>query len=188
MLVVNSDSGDVMKNLWKFINSPIVVVIIALIIWPALFALTSSFAFDIGIREVVSSVQNEVSNSFQELNGQQTEKRKIEAEVIERLELDNVKLVPTPFPATEKVIGSITNTSDMTVSRVQLTASYFNSLNELIDVGNQWLEGTASLRPGETRDFTFHRNFGGRGTTEPPSESEKTASVKLVVVRLGQVE
>ena len=78
-----------MGKLWNFLNSPLIVVLVALSIWPILLALTSAYSMKIGIQEMAGAIGSEVVAPFKKMGQQQDEKLKKELKIIDEYTLSN---------------------------------------------------------------------------------------------------
>lgn len=155
-----------MGKLWNFLNSPLIVVLVALSIWPILLALTSAYSMKIGIQEMAGAIGSEVVAPFKKMGQQQDEKLKKELNIIDNIAVSNVKFVPSDWKNRQKVIGQLTNKSDATAKTIKVIVSYYAKDKGLIDVGNEWLSSIKALRPGETTSFTMNRSVGEQGPAD----------------------
>ena len=177
-----------MKTIWQILNAPLVVVLIALIGWPIFLAMSSAYALKIGIKDVISTVNSEIVNPFQAISSKQKDQNKVVTEVLKKVEVTNTKVLPSSWPGKEKVIGSITNRADKTISSIKLTASYYDGENVLVDVGHEWLSNISSIESGQSREFTFDRSLGSQGGGDTSSGAMKAASVKILVTSVSLSE
>jgi hypothetical protein len=63
-----------MNNLWKILNAPLVVVLIALSAWPILTVLSSGIAIKLGIEQISEAVSEEVIEPFTKMGIEQDER------------------------------------------------------------------------------------------------------------------
>jgi hypothetical protein len=70
-----------MKKTWSVLNSPLVVVLVALAVWPIFTALSGAYALKFGINEIASSVSNEVIAPFKQMGDEQKEELSTEIKI-----------------------------------------------------------------------------------------------------------
>ena len=63
-----------MSKLWKILNTPLVVVLIALSVWPILTVLSGGLAVKLGVQQIAETVSEEVVEPFQNMSSEQDEK------------------------------------------------------------------------------------------------------------------
>jgi len=143
-----------MKQLWKILNAPLVVVVIAISIWPILTVLSSGVAVELGVDQISEVVSEEIVKPFQNMGAEQDEKLKIEVDVLEKLIVSNVTFAPSSWKGKVKIIGTITNNSTEVVKSVHITSSFYRD-NTLINVKESWLTQIKVIKPGASVDFTF---------------------------------
>lgn len=141
-----------MNKLWKFLNSPLLVVLIALLLWPILTALTGGIAMKIGIRQMAQTVSDEVSKAFQGMGDSQDEELKKTADILNKVSITNVRAAPTSWPNKIKVVGTITNRYEDTVKSIHLLVSLYKE-NTLVNVDKAWLSNVKLLKPGASSNF-----------------------------------
>ncbi len=168
-----------MARLWKFLNSPLIVVLIALSIWPILLAVTSAYSMKFGIKELAGTIGSEVVQPFKEMSNAQDEKLKKELKIIDNIAISNVKFVPSQWKNRQRVIGQLTNNSDATVKTIKIIVSYYAKDKSLIDVGDEWLSSIKALRPKETTPFSVNRSVDENGK---PADSVKIKIGDLTMV------
>ncbi|NIP31966.1 MAG: hypothetical protein GTO02_21065 [Candidatus Dadabacteria bacterium] len=169
-----------MSSFWKFLNSPLIVVLIALAIWPVLTVLSSTFALKLGIDQISQTVSEEVVKPFQNMGSQQDEKLKAEFEVLKNINVSNVSFAPTSWSGKAKIIGTLTNNSRKTVKGIHLTASLKKD-GKLINVNNEWLSRIKAISPGSSVDFSFTVDL-------PEGESLDSLIASVKVADLGILE
>jgi len=168
-----------MKKVWNVLNSPLVVVVIALAIWPIFTALSGAYALKFGINEIASSVSNEVIAPFKQMGDDQDEEIKIIIEEMKKVEVSNIAFAPNKWPGKIKVIGTIKNNSELTIKSINITSSFYRS-GKLVDVTNEWLHRIEALKSGESADFTFDKDLEKDEVQEGLSTEVKVSSFKIL--------
>ncbi len=146
------------KAIWQFLNSPLVVAFLTVLLIVVLFK--------IGTARI-----------FSPFNPRDTQRSKVEA--LGRLELISFSEVEVPAETPQKFIGEFRNHSRFIVSSVQGTVCFFGVDGEIVDVISQRLEGIGSVAPGESRKFYLERK-GYRDSFEVP-EPVKGAGVRSTI-------
>ncbi len=168
------------KYIWKAINSPIVVVIIALTIWPLLTVVMFSFTVP-KIKKGFGEITTAITSPFTQMD-QESEKKALEKlETLKLVKVINVKKAPSSWSRQEKVIGTIVNNSDKTLKSIKVNTSFYNVEGDLIDVENKWLHSLGFILPKQSVDFSFKRELGVHKESEEILTSRKSASVKISV-------
>jgi len=169
-----------MSNLWKILNAPLIVVIIALSIWPILTVLSSGVAVKLGMKQISEAVSEEVVKPFQKMGSEQDDKLKKEARVLEKVVVSNIGFAPTSWPGKVKIIGTITNNSGKTVKGIYITSSLYQ-MDRLINVNDKWLARLKVINPGASADFSFT-------TDVEEGQNKENLKVKVKVADLGILE
>lgn len=169
-----------MTKLWKILNAPIVVVLLALALWPIFTVLSSSAALKLGAEQISKTVSKEVVKPFQHMNSEQDQKLKSELQILEKVVASDIGFAPTSWPGKIKVIGTIANNSDKTIKRLQISAS-FRKNGKLVNVNDEWLSRVKAISPGSSIDFNFTTDIAEGETTEG-------LNVSVTVVDLGILE
>ena len=110
-----------MTFLWKFLNSPLVVVLIALAIWPLLSAMSAQYAW----RNVAGAIAGDVTSAYSGLKNTQMKNDQAKMAALDALRIAGAKLVPAAYKGRQKVIGTLHNTGKRTVKQVKVTLSFF---------------------------------------------------------------
>lgn len=178
-------------SIWKVINSPIIVVILALTIWPILTTLTASFAVS-NIKKAVVDATGGIVDAIKEPFMQMGQENKVEKfeklNIIKVLEVKNIKTAPASWPKNEKIIGTILNNSDKTLTSFHINASFYDKEGNLIDVVNQWLSSLGFVLPNQSIDFSFERSLGSHKESEDDLISRKSGSIKIIISDFDIVE
>lgn len=168
-----------MKNIWTVLNSPLVVVITALAIWPIFTALSGTYALKFGIKEIASSVSNEVVEPFRNINNEQEEELKNIIEILKDIEVNNVNFAHSSWPGKIKVIGTINNKSNHTVSHVNISSSFYKD-GKLVDVKNDWLSQIKAILPGQSENFTFDKDIQENDNIDLYTTEIKVSSISIL--------
>lgn len=144
-----------MSKFWKIINSPLIVVLIALSIWPILTVLSGSLAVKLGVQQIAETVSEEVVEPFQNMSSEQDEKHKNEIDVLKKMTVSNIAFAPTSWTGKLKIIGTITNNSTHAVKGLHVSSSVYQN-ETLVNVNNDWLSNLKYISPNASADFTFN--------------------------------
>lgn len=147
-----------MKKLWSFLNAPIVVVLIALILWPLLTITSTGYALKAGIGEIRSAVKDEVVEPFRDLGRGQDEALKTKLQVRKKIMIENIRILESSWKGRVKVIGTVNNQSDKIIKSINITASFYEN-GELVDVHQEWLSKIDALPSGESANFVFTKEL-----------------------------
>ena len=143
-----------MNNLWKILNAPLIVVLIALAAWPILTVLSGGIAVKLGIEQISEAVSEGVIEPFTKMGIEQDEELKKEAMVINKIVVSNVGFAPTSWAKKVKVIGTLINNSNQTVKSINITASFYQG-DKLVNVNEEWLSQLKVINAGASSDFSF---------------------------------
>ncbi len=156
-----------MQKIWKVLNSPLIVVLIALAIWPYFAILPAKLGVDSSYEEAKGRKHSSDLNLKNGLSVEETEA------LMAQVKTENVRLV-TASLSSQNVIGSVHNTSDKIITEIVLTISFYDESGELMDVKVENLRNIQFLRPGDSIDFSEKRFFN----------KEKDSPASSVFVRL----
>lgn len=168
-----------MTKLWKILNAPIVVVFLALAVWPIFTVLSSSVALKLGVEQISDTVSKEVVKPFQQMSSEQDQKLKKEFQILEKMVASNIGFAPTSWPGKIKVIGTISNNSDKTVKGLHISAS-FRKNGKLVNVNDEWLSRVKAISPGSSIDFNFTTELDEGETTEGLNVSVKVVDLGIL--------
>lgn len=143
-----------MSNFWKFLNSPLVVVVIAFSIWPILTVLSSGVAVKLGIQQISEAVSEEVVKPFKNFGANQDKKTIAEAKILDNIVLSNVSFAHTTWKGNVKIIGTLTNNSNKIIKSIHLLSSLYQD-GKLANVEEKWLSNVKILKPNSSVNFTF---------------------------------
>ncbi len=192
--------------MWKIINSPIVITIIAI---AALFIFRATMkpklaseirgayeelnsiiqdgASDAEKTKAIQQFAEEISKQFRagfsagfkSTEPEKNDEDKIFAAVKEKLSISGIKLVPTEWQNHEKIIFILKNDSENAISNLILNFEYFKN-GEMIDCRNDWINEIKLLEPHQEIALSKSRNL-------PKEESDafKSDEVKIKVTSFG---
>jgi len=169
-----------MNNLWKILNAPLVVVLIALAAWPILTVLSGGIAVKLGIEQISGAVSEGVIEPFTKMGIEQDEELKKEAMVINKIVVSNVGFAPTSWTKKVKVIGTLINNSNQTVKSINITASFYQG-DKLVNVNEEWLSQIKVINAGASSDFSFQADV-------EEGQSANNLKVQIKVSGLGILE
>jgi hypothetical protein len=107
---------------------------------------------------------------------------KSKLEILDKLEIKEVRMVAGQNKAQEKVIGLIKNNSDKNISNVQFNVTFRNEAGELLDVKSDFMTRVSGIiKHGEERGFEINRNLGDFNGQPDELAKNKAASVKVEV-------
>lgn len=173
-----------MKKVWKILNAPLVVVVIAILIWPTITIFSGSYAISKQIDQVASSVKN----AFKGNSDSQLKKTREYIEIRKVISIKNARVMPGDWKNKEKVIATIKNGSVKNIKTIRIGASYYDKAGELIDVGDEWLHSIKVLGPGESVDIKFDRILGDHQLTREELAANRAASIKLRINSFDVIE
>lgn len=162
-----------MSKLWKTLNAPLVVVLIALSVWPILTILSSVIAVKLGIEQLADAVSEEVVKPFQNMNAEQDDELKTEVAILEKMTVSNIAFAPTSWTEKIKIIGTITNNSTQTVKGIHATSSLYQN-DTLVNVEDTWFSKIKSIGPNSSANFNFVVSVD-----EGQSKENLTAEIKI---------
>ena len=172
-----------MSNLWKILNAPIVVVLIALAVWPALGAYTGFKVIETG----TVKVKNAIKDGFSQAAGDQDKKLEAKIKLLANIDVKNIKSVRSGWKGKEKIVAEIVNNTDKTIKSIHISVSFYNKEGGLIDVNNQWLGGKFVL-PKDKYAFDIKRDIGERDEPEEVLNKRKSHKVEIKVVDFDVLE
>ncbi len=165
-----------MTPIWKILNSPLVVVVIALALWPLLSALSAQYAW----RNVVGAISGDVSSAYSGLKDTQRKNDQAKMTALAALKITGAKLVPAAYKGRQKVIGTLHNTGKRTVKQVKVTLSFFTTDGTLMDVNTSWLSNIAFIKPGEKANFQARRSYDRKSGTPAARVSVRVTALSVV--------
>lgn len=107
-----------MNALWKTLNSPLVVVLIALALWPLLSTLSARFA----LQNIIGGITGDVRGAYSGLKDTQIKDDQAKMAALKGVEVKGVKLVAGRFKGRQKVIGTLSNIGTRPVKQIKVTA------------------------------------------------------------------
>ncbi len=141
------------------------------------------------VTRIAEGLSSSVSGGIQEgFNSGQNEKAKAELAVIEKLVITNQSIVAGQQKHQERVIGTLRNDSDRTISDVNFNVSFKDATGKLIDVSSTFSQLRGTLKPGAELGFEIKRDLGEFREEPEVLASRKAASAVVTVVDLRIVE
>ena len=169
-----------MNTAWKILNSPLVVVLIALALWPLLSSLSARSA----LRNVIGGITGDVAGAYGSLKDTQAKQDQAKMAALKEVEVKGLKLVAGRYKGRQKVIGTLKNAGNRTIKQIKVTLSYFDAHGGLMDVDTSWLSNIAFLKPGEEANFSANRGFDRK--TGAPARRVTVKVTALSVVESGK--
>ncbi len=161
-----------MQQIFRFFNSPLVVVLIGVAVWPYFVLLPAK----LGLTYDNIAKQNSQSDAFTLKNGLSVEEMET---LTKKIKIENVGLV-TSSSRIQKVVGTVHNTSYKTLKEIALTISFYDETNELIDVAVENLRNIEFLGPGDSIDFSENHFTSKEQDNIATSVSVRLTSFALV--------
>ena len=127
-----------MNKLWKFVNQPLVVAILSIVI---VFVFLFANVF-------------RIFSLFDE-----DPRRRNEIEALGRLQLVSFAESQTPTNAPQKYVGTLRNNSSFIVHDIEAAICTYDADGELKDVISRKLEGIGALPPDQERKFYVDRTY-----------------------------
>ena len=165
-----------MNYLWKILNSPLVVVLAALALWPFLSSLSARYA----IQNVFGGVTRDVQGAYSGLKDKQMKQDQAKMAAIEGVTAKGVKLVAGRYKGRQRVIGTLRNNGKRTVKQIKVTLSYYDADGALMDVGTTWLSNVAFLKPGAEANFSANRGYDRKTGTPATRVTVKVTALNVV--------
>lgn len=166
-----------LERIWKLINSPVIVVLLALSVWPML----SAFTIQQAVSKITTDTVETISEAFQDI-GNDDEEAAAFLEYRDKIIFTNIKHAHSNWSNKEKIIATVTNKYDKPIKRVVANISFYNQDNELIDViDNQWISLTPVLPPNESFNFSVSREIGDLNAENDDLENRKSAKVTMKI-------
>ena len=165
-----------MNLIWKILNSPLVVVMIALAIWPLLSAMSAQYAW----RNVAGAIAGDVTSAYSGLKNTQIKNDQTKMAALDALKVSGAKLIPAAYKGRQKVIGTLHNVGKRTVKQVKLTLSFFTTDGTLMDVNTSWLSNIAFIKPGEKANFEARRSYNRKSGTPAARVSVRVTALNVV--------
>lgn len=132
-----------------------------------------------------SSAGRAISTGFE---SGQNEKAQAEMAVIEKITINEIKLVAGSQKHQERVIGVIKNESATPVSDVKLNVLFKDKDGQLMDVSTTFSRVEGVLKPGAELGFEVRRDLGSFSEKEEMLATRKAASAVVAItgLRLGK--
>ena len=177
-------SKSIGVRIWSFINSPLIVVLIILILLPISIGISATILISRVKNEAISAtgeIAEATSKSFRQLSQEKKEEQLEQFKVYKLIKIKNVKIVLSFWKSNEKVIGTIVNNSNEIIQSIKVTASFYDKNGNLIDVVHDWLSEAKFILPKEEANFSFTRDLGDYKESEEVLNSRKADSVEVKI-------
>ena len=198
-------------GLWRMLNSPLIVLILALALWPIASSVAVRWKVRTFAREVralaqnagdeketgtlkllvsgwVSQVASGISGAFSQMGEDQgkamTEFRRVRPSIL----VTDVKPAESAWPGREKVVGKIANNSDQAIDSVKITTMFYDVDGNLIDVDNKWLNEIKVIEPKAAVGFAVERTLGQGNEPRDQLEARRSKRVEVQVSDFGVVK
>jgi hypothetical protein len=147
-----------MKQLWQFINMPIIVAIISIAV-------------------VIGTLRFGLANLFRPFDSDS--KRRDQIEALGRLQLISFAEVDVPTNSLQKFVGEFRNNSQFIIENVEATICFYDKTGKLIDLFSHRLSGTGPIPPDGSAKFYTERGSDRDSFGIP--ESIKGEGVKTTI-------
>lgn len=161
--------------MWKTVNSPIVITIIAI---AALFVLKATMkprlaseirgvyeelsaivndgasdakkskAIQTFVQEISAQVRDGFSTGFKSTDPKKEDRDKVYLAAKQKIGISSVKIVNAEWPGREKVLFVVTNGSDRCISSLKVNYEFYKN-GELVDCKNEWVSAIKLLEPNQ---------------------------------------
>jgi len=164
-----------MKKIWTILNSPLVVVLVALSVWPILGAYTGFKVMEQGAIKVKSAISEGLGGVTSEEQNQKILKK---IEILKNINVKNINNVKSDWKGKEKIVAEIHNNTKHTIRSIHYSASFYDKGGELIDVTTSWM-GSKFIQPDNFMPIEFTRTIGEHN--DPDEILEKRKSDKIII-------
>jgi len=194
-----------MREIWRFVNRPIVIVLLALALWPVVSAWQRRLAIRATIRTIVEEAQGDqhpgggmplkklgaaitsqlaegFTSTFDKMNKERTAKLTAFNSAAPQVTVPEVKVGTARFPNREKIIGSVRNGSSSAVSDIRLNLMMYSQDGSLIDVDDKTLHEIKLLQPGQVVGFSVERDLGDAKEDKAVLDSRRSTKINAQVV------
>ncbi len=122
------------------------------------------------VQDIVSGFTTQLiaglKQPFSEMQKDQQSKQIQEVEILNSLKVENVKTVPSEWGG-DKVIGTVTNTSDKPIQQIQLSISAYDASGALQNVSSEYLSTIKVLKPKQSTNFGISPSILRPGKDQP---------------------
>lgn len=189
---------------WKTLNSPVVVVLVALCGFFAVMKFVPGKGLSSEIRsayeelnkimqesvdenksflvkEFATEMAGQISAGFRQAFGGNNEEKNKETQKIldvkKQLEIIDLHQVPSQWDSQEKFIGILKNNSDQYLNMIKVSSQFYDDKDELVDINTNWISDIKILEPGEEFGLEIKRHVKSNTATNLPSTSKIKARV-----------
>jgi hypothetical protein len=191
-------------GLWRMLNSPLIVLVIALGLWPIASSIAMRWklrTFSSEVRALaqettgekdagtlkllvsgwVSQVASGLSGAFSQMGEDHAKTMAEFRRVHPSILVTDVKAVESSWPGREKVVGRITNNSDQAIDTVKITSMFYDASGSLIDVDSKWLSDIKVIEPKTAVGFSVERTMGQGNEPAAQLEARRSKRVEIQV-------
>lgn len=108
------------------------------------------------IQEIISGFTSQlisgVKAPFSEMQKEQEVKNNAEIELLDNIQVDDIKLVPSNWGGS-KLIGTIHNNSENNINQIHLSVSTFDMNGKLQNVSSEWISDIKIIKSKESENF-----------------------------------
>lgn len=170
-------------RIWKFINSPIIVVIVGVVVWTMMNALLTQHMMQRNYDKILNRATNVVNSIEKPMNAfklAQDRDALIATEVASNIIAVGYQKVPTRNNQ-EKYVVTVANSSGKTVRDIYFSAQFFDADGHLLDAETRAASINGMMKPTETNILSITRSLGEYKPTETACTQNASASMILTV-------
>jgi hypothetical protein len=193
-----------MREIWRFVNRPVVIVLLALALWPVVSAWQRRLTVRATLRTIVEEAQGDqrpggkplkelgaaitsqltegFASTFDKMNKDKMAKLAAFNSALPQVTVSEVKAGTARFPHREKIIGSVRNGSSSAISDLRLNFMMYAQDGSLIDVDDKTLHEIKLLQPGQLVGFSVDRDLGDPKEDKAVLDSRRSAKINAQVV------
>lgn len=196
--------------MWKTINSPIVITIIAI---AAIFVLRATTkpklaseirgaykelnaiiedggsdaeknkAIQKFAQEMATQLRDGFEEGFKSDNPKKDDKDKVYLAAKQKINISDIKFVKTDWPTNEKVIFVLKNNSDKPINNLKLNYEYYKQ-GKLIDCRNGWIHEIKILEPNQGIALSDQRGLTKEDPNDYRSDEAKINVTSFDIVQM----
>lgn len=131
--------------------------------------------------ELTRSVSQGAKSGFQ---GDEPKENAHVSDLIDQIEIRELKIAPSQFKSKERVIGILRNNSDQTLENIQLNVIFKDSAGTLVDVSTSFAQVKGVIKPGAEVGFEVDRSIGEFSSTDEELLKNRSAAAVVTVQNL----
>jgi hypothetical protein len=193
-----------MQTIWRLVNRPIFIVLVALALWPVVSAWQRRLTVRATLRTIVeettgdrrgggkplkdlgaaitSQLAEGFTSSFDKMNKDRAAKLAAFNSAAPQVTVAEVKVGTARIPNHEKIIGSVRNGSSTAISDIRLNFMMYSQDGALADVDDKTLHEIKLLQPGQVVGFSVDRELGDPRQDKAEMDSRRSAKINAQVV------